>query len=94
MNCLTCFKPLPPPPWMRQDLCPHCSASLHACVYCAFYDTMSHNSCRETQAERVIDKERSNFCDYFKPCDRQTDPGSQDRAKEAAKAALEALFKK
>lgn len=94
MNCLTCNRPLPPPPWMRQDLCPHCSASLHACVYCVFHDPMSHNSCRETQAERVVDKERSNFCDYFKPGEKTGGPAGEDRAKETAKAAFEALFKK
>ena len=32
---------------------------------CLFYEVDSYNDCREPQAERVADKEKSNFCDYF-----------------------------
>jgi hypothetical protein len=40
----------------------------------------------------VVDKEKSNFCDYFKPGDRKGSGGDDPRAK--ARAAAEALFKK
>jgi len=49
----------------RSEVCPYCSADLHCCLNCTFYDTGYYNSCRETQAERVVDKGKSNFCDYF-----------------------------
>ena len=49
----------------RADTCSACNADLHCCCNCAFYDPGSYNDCRETQAERVIEKDRSNFCDYF-----------------------------
>ncbi len=49
----------------RRDTCPHCHVDLHACRQCGFYDPRVYNECREPQAERVLDKERSNFCDYF-----------------------------
>jgi len=26
-----------------------------------------HNECREPVAERIVDKETGNFCDYFRP---------------------------
>jgi len=42
-------------------------------------------------ADRVVDKERSNFCDYY--VFRGTSQGNQNKAQEARKA-LEALFKK
>jgi len=49
----------------RADTCPACDADLHCCRNCAFYDPGSYNECREPQAERVLEKDRSNFCDYF-----------------------------
>ena len=49
----------------RADTCLVCNADLHCCCNCEFYDPGSYNDCRETQAERVLEKDRSNFCDYF-----------------------------
>lgn len=49
----------------RTATCPSCDADLHCCVQCQHYDESAYNSCKEPQAERVVEKERSNFCDYF-----------------------------
>ncbi len=49
----------------RADTCPVCDADVHCCRNCEFYDAGSYNECRESQAERVLEKDRSNFCDYF-----------------------------
>ena len=43
-----------------------CGNDLHCCKNCEFYDIKSYNNCRESNAERVLDKERYNRCDYFK----------------------------
>lgn len=80
-------------PLARVDLCKACNAELHVCKLCEFYDTSKAHHCREPIAEEVRDKERANFCDYFKPkpdaySDRQQSQAAQ------ARAALEALFKK
>lgn len=32
---------------------------------CIYYDPKSYNECRESSADRVLDKEKDNFCDYF-----------------------------
>jgi len=32
---------------------------------CGFYDTSAYNECRESNADRILEKEKSNFCDYF-----------------------------
>jgi len=63
----------------RKEECPHCSADLHVCRNCGFYDEGSYNQCRESQAERVVDKEKANFCDYFKFVDGtgQVRPGEK-----------------
>lgn len=50
----------------RQEECPSCYQSLHCCKMCYFYDTTSYNECKEPMANRVLDKEKANFCDFFK----------------------------
>jgi len=49
----------------RETQCPSCGADLRCCINCSFYQPGSYNDCRESQAEKVTDKSRSNFCDYF-----------------------------
>ena len=77
----------------RQDTCPHCHRDLRCCKQCKFYDQSAYNECREVAAERIVDKERANFCDFFVPRGSETGGSSYNRTKEA-KQALEALFKK
>lgn len=74
----------------RQDACPVCRADLHCCLNCTFYEQSSYNQCRETQAERVVEKYRMNFCDYF--VFRDASPAEKDS--KAARDKLDALFKK
>lgn len=75
----------------RQELCPFCSADLHCCRNCTFYDVGAYNNCREPQAERVLDKTRSNFCDFFSF--KQSAEKSEGKVLNT-KDKLEALFKK
>ena len=76
-----------------RDACPGCDRPLHACLNCAFHDPAYNNQCREPQAERVVDKDRFNFCEYFRPRGAETarrplSPAAGSRAK------LEELFRK
>jgi hypothetical protein len=67
-QCVACGNELTLPARVgRRDACPGCAAELRSCRQCAFYDPSSYNSCHEPQAERVLDKERANFCEYFQP---------------------------
>ncbi len=76
----------------RQETCPFCMSDLRCCRNCSFFVTGSYNECREPQAERVIEKGRSNFCEYF--VFRNAAADARDRDIQAtAKARLEALFK-
>ncbi len=50
----------------RGETCEKCSSDVRCCYNCIHFDQNSYNSCAEPQAERVLDKDRSNFCDYFK----------------------------
>lgn len=71
------------------ERCPDCDRPLHCCLNCKFYDPSYYNQCRETAAERVVDKERFNFCEYFSPGENRGQPSLSD-----GRAKLDALFKK
>ena len=53
-------------PVYRSTLCPACGRDVKICLNCVFYSPGSHWECRETIPEAVRDKERANFCDYFR----------------------------
>jgi hypothetical protein len=78
-------------PLSRLDECKQCTAELHVCKLCEFYSTAVAKHCRETIAEEVKDKERANFCDYFKPRPDAYSTAKQDAAAKA-KSDLDALF--
>lgn len=83
----------------RRETCPHCGLDLHICRNCEFYDSTAYNECREPQAERVVDKEKSNFCDYFSPSSFPSPLGERAGVRGSdpvaeAKKKLEGLFKK
>jgi hypothetical protein len=73
-----------------RDVCAHCTAYLHCCRNCAFYERGQHNDCREPNAERVADNEAGNFCEYFRAtAERAAGATARDE-----RARLDALFKK
>ncbi|MEO5366946.1 MAG: hypothetical protein H7831_11465 [Magnetococcus sp. WYHC-3] len=75
-----------------RDLCPQCAWETHCCANCRFYDTHHYNDCREPQAERVVEKEKGNYCDYFEP-GSAAEGGERRHVKEDAIKAAQALFK-
>jgi hypothetical protein len=77
----------------RQD-CPKCDWPLHVCRNCTLYDPAYNNQCREPMAERVVDKERANFCEYFAPTSGGPAASAKASPERAARDRLEALFKK
>lgn len=74
----------------RTEECPYCSWSLHCCRMCKFYDPKVYNECHESNADRIVDKEKANFCDYFILSDGINAGASKDELIDAAAA----LFKK
>lgn len=78
-------------PVPRLAQCKSCKAHLHVCRMCVFYDTTVSNQCREPIAEKVADKQRSNFCGYFTPNpDIARQPAEAGR--QSAQSQLDALF--
>lgn len=74
----------------RSTECPHCMCDLRCCRMCRFYDPKSYNECRETQAERITEKTKANFCGFFEFGNENSNQQKTDNLLNAA----EALFKK
>ena len=97
MICWKCRKEINIEKPVRGDECPLCHADLHVCRACEFYESGAHNDCRESSADMVTDKERSNFCDYFRTSRKLSSPqgacgiSGNDKAA-AARDAFNALF--
>lgn len=90
-TCWNCKTTLSESDYGRQMSCPSCRRDTHVCRNCEFYDPAYNNQCRENQADRVVEKEKANFCDYF----HATNPaGGGGKSLDALKSAAEALFKK
>jgi hypothetical protein len=94
MECAGCQTEIPISPGESvgfRDVCDRCRADLHVCLCCAHDEPSSYNECREPNAERVLDRDRANRCEYFRPREgggRETSAGRQ------AISDLENLFKK
>ncbi len=78
-------------PLSRFDECPSCRSQLHVCRMCDFYDPRVTKACREDDASDVQEKERANFCDFFRPADNAFDAAIA-AADRASAAKLNALF--
>lgn len=92
MLCQNCKKPVDTSQKIGfHEDCPSCGADLHVCMNCDFYDTSVYNECREPAAERVLEKSRANYCEYFVP--KVSNQGSSTPQSDAKKK-LEELFKK
>ena len=80
----------------RRDECPTCGNDLRVCLNCAFYAESKSNACEEPQAEPVKEKDRANYCDFFRF--RETaargSATSQKSGKTEAERLWNDLFKK
>ena len=76
----------------RRDECPFCSADLHCCLNCRFYDRAAPKQCREPVAENVKEKAKANFCDFF--AFAEAADAARDESAKGARVALDDLFRK
>lgn len=89
-SCYQCGRELREAEYGRQEICPGCRLDTKVCRNCVHYDPRMNNECRESAAEPVTDKVKSNFCDWFKP----TYPKALSQEASDAKAAFDRLFKR
>jgi hypothetical protein len=73
-----------------RDECPSCGRDLHICLNCAFYDANAYRQCRESIREPVHDKDRANYCDFFRGSEGEK--AAEDSESQARKK-LNGLFK-
>lgn len=93
ITCYNCKKKIPMLGTMkiaRTEECPYCTKDLHCCRMCLFFDPKIYNECRESNAERIVNKEKANYCDYF-DLNPQVNP---DKSKEELLSLADSLFKK
>jgi len=78
-------------PISRLEECRHCHAELHVCRMCRSWNPRYTSKCSHDNAEPPQEKERANFCQYFKPATgAYHDSGKYADA--TARADLESLF--
>lgn len=93
MICWKCKKEININQIHRTTECPLCGTDLHTCKQCSFYSPGSHYDCKETVDDVVTDKEKSNFCDYFRVNGNISAVGDNQKDKaSAARDAFNALF--
>ena len=66
MNCAFCHQEINETRIHIRDECPACGRDIHICLNCEFYDQDVYRQCRETIKEPVQDKEKANYCDFFR----------------------------
>ena len=94
-TCYKCGEVFPADLIITRSLeCVQCSVPVRCCRNCTFYEPGAHWDCRETVPEPVYDKERANFCDYFRLNTRQGGAGGgKDRDADASnRDRFDALF--
>ena len=55
----------PHKPIVFRETCDHCSAWLHCCKNCRFYQRGLPNDCRVPGTDPISDREGVNFCEEF-----------------------------
>ena len=90
-RCFVCEAELPKRIY-RNTLCESCGAEAKVCLNCEFYDPSAHWQCHETIPEDVREKDRANFCDYFRPAAARRGKVAPNDADEKAKDAFSRLF--
>ena len=79
------------------EVCSSCSADLHTCGNCRFFDTSTLWECRENIPARVSGKHARNECAFFQPKmvkDLAHDKARLPQTPDEARNAFDALFKK
>lgn len=70
---------------------PACGRDLHICLNCEFYDPHAYRQCHESIRELIQDKEKANYCDFFRVSQTET---ARTEGKDEAFSKLENLFKR
>ena len=78
----------------RAAACDGCGADLRVCLNCTFYDDSAYNECNEPSADRVLDKDKANFCDLFRSAGGAAPAAGSKGSDDSALNELDKLFGK
>lgn len=94
LKCWKCGADLKsvPRPFSRFAECPGCKTELHVCRMCRHYDLRYVGECSHDFADKVLVKDKANFCSHFKPSARAFEGGAGQPEKEKAQQELQSLF--
>jgi len=70
-------------PVVRSAVCPSCDKDLKICLNCGFYSPGSHWDCKESISDRVAEKDKANFCDFFRYKESAESAAGQDTENKA-----------
>jgi predicted RNA-binding Zn-ribbon protein involved in translation (DUF1610 family) len=91
-HCWSCAKGLVAADYGREQSCPGCGKATRVCRNCRHFAPGRPNDCIEPMAERVLEKTKANFCEYFEATKTPLgDP--QPSSDETLREAAEALFR-
>ncbi len=80
-------------PIYRSSECPGCGSDARVCKNCTFYAPGRQHDCKEHIVDPVHEKERANFCDYFRPTEQAFHPDTKEKKrKEESRRAFDDLF--
>ncbi|MBS1270551.1 MAG: hypothetical protein MAG794_01508 [Gammaproteobacteria bacterium] len=80
-----------PQPFSRFAECPVCKSELHVCKMCGHRALRYVGGCSHDFADKVLVKNKANFCGHFKPSPRAYEGGA-DPGKKRAQQELRTLF--
>ncbi|HEX6648340.1 MAG TPA: hypothetical protein VF075_02330 [Pyrinomonadaceae bacterium] len=92
VKCAACGAKAPPHITLNTT-CANCSAELHTCRQCNYFDPSARFQCSKTILTRIVNKNARNTCDLFMPrtvVERETTSGAPTDARQA----FAKLFKK
>ena len=89
-KCGTDLKSVPRP-FSRFAECTACKTELHVCRMCRHYNPRYVGQCDHDFADKVLVKDKSNFCSHFRPRSGAYQGGAGGE-REKAQEELESLF--
>jgi len=81
-KCYFCGTSLEAPIY-RSSECPKCGKDTKICYNCDFYSETSHWECRESIREAVREKDKANYCDFFRLSKKDPIKESKDKSVDA-----------
>ncbi|MET0065617.1 MAG: hypothetical protein ABW076_04655 [Candidatus Thiodiazotropha sp.] len=91
-KCWHCSQALLSADYGRETTCRNCGKPTRVCRNCRWYAPSRPNQCEEPAVERVLDKEKPNFCELFEPTLTPIQ-GAAPACDDALRQAAEDLFK-